>query len=87
MTDSRNAEPRYAFLHRIFATLVFTLPDQIGVTRVQTTGPPIARIEASNTRRIEMTEFRPTFAIAAVLATLAGLALAAAPLSGIALLA
>ncbi len=34
-----------------------------------------------------MTEFRPTFAIAAVLATLAGLALAAAPLSGIALLA
>lgn len=67
--------------------MVFTLPDQIGVTRVQTTGPPIARIEASNTRRIEMTEFRPTFAIAAVLATLAGLALAAAPLSGIALLA
>ncbi len=33
-----------------------------------------------------MTEFHPTFAIAAVLATFAGLALAAAPFSGLALL-
>lgn len=34
-----------------------------------------------------MTQFRPTFFAAAVLATLAGLALAAAPLSGLAMLA